>query len=646
MPEEKKSGISGIMSKPVPSWVLVLIFLVGIGVGFGAFWVARSNNQAARVVLPVPMDQPADKPPGSVVLPSTSTQPTDVQSTSTASSPEKNPYAEYILQPEKDSAVLSVDWTKPIRRDPSAVFAGVLEANRVAGINDYSTMERLDAAIKQMVSDYNRPVMGDAIGTWERGVVSTGKYKGYKLFEQREGISEMGGGAEFKFLIDPQNKRMLIMAPFNLELMRSYRESGGYEGVKRVYMEWEKVVTPAFGISLDPSYSKLDPQTVGGRRLENREFGFYDSAYIDWLRTQGKMSPKYVTIGTTDQGLQILSDKELESESGCVMIQRKDGGFETFASRLMPWDVEKMDLTVKIDWDEKALAGRKPSETYIATTGACDSFCPILVDKQENLTDGALLLIGKGPSGEPVFAPKQMEQSYSVKQAYESWFLADGKQKPSFAEFLKQKPIPVFFWKDSFGRWVKHNDPELQPPGECGKPVIYLYPEKTTPVSVALPKFIDVTVSEPAYPENGWKVVAHPDGTLDYADGKTYGSLYWEGNGVGYATQKTGFVVKDGEQEIFLTKVLAKYGLNRKEAKEFMDFWLPRMTGAPYYRVSFLTDSWSEAAPLYVSPRPDTNIRIFMDWQKLSAPISLPEPKIMTPARNGFTLVEWGGLLH
>lgn len=646
MPEEKKSGISGIMSKPVPSWVLVLIFLVGIGVGFGAFWVARSNNQAARVVLPVPpIEQPADKPSDAIALPSTSTQPTDAQSTSTPSSPEKNPYAEYILQPEKDTAVLSIDWTKPVRRDPSAVFSGVLEANRIAGINDYSTIERIDAAMKQMVSDYNRPVMGDAIGTWERGVVSSGKYKGYKLFEQREGISEMGGGAEFKFLIDPQNKRMLIMEPLNLELMKLYRESGGYEGAKKVYMEWEKVVTPAFSISLDPSYLKLDPQTVGGRRLESRDTGWYDAAYLDWLISSGKLSDKYVALGEkTDQGLKIFEDTG--SGTACVLIQKQDGVFGTFASRIMPWDTDGQgDLTVKVQWDEKALAGRKPSETYIPTTGACDSFCPVLVDKQEDLSEGNLVRIGT-VQGQPIFVPKDMRNSYSAKQAYESWFLPNGKAKPSFEEFLKQKPIPVFFWKDVFGRWVKHNDYELQPPGECGKPVIYLYPEKTTPVSVALPKFIDVTVSEPAYPENGWKVVAHPDGTLDYADGKTYGSLYWEGNGVGYATQKTGFVVKDGEQETFLTKVLAKYGLNRKEAKEFMDFWLPRMTGAPYYRVSFLTDSWSEAAPLYVSPRPDTNIRIFMDWQKLSGPISLPEPKIMAPARNGFTLVEWGGLLH
>ena len=79
---------------------------------------------------------------------------------------------------------------------------------------------------------------------------------------------------------------------------------------------------------------------------------------------------------------------------------------------------------------------------------------------------------------------------------------------------------------------------------------------------------------------------------------------------------------------------------------DFMEFWVPRMTGAPYYRISFLTDDWSKQVPLNVSPAPRTNIRLFMDWQKLSGPITLSEPQVVTPARNGFTLVEWGGLLR
>jgi hypothetical protein len=163
---------------------------------------------------------------------------------------------------------------------------------------------------------------------------------------------------------------------------------------------------------------------------------------------------------------------------------------------------------------------------------------------------------------------------------------------------------------------------------------------------VKLPPFINVTVSDPAYPVEGWRVTAQPDGKLtDHRDGKTYGSLYWEGTGVGYAAPKDGWVVKDGDVEKFLADTLPRYGLNETEAREFMEFWVPEMKGAPYYRVSFLTSAWSKAAPLYVSPRPKTVIRIFMDWQPLSGPMDLPAPEIVAPERNGFTLVEWGGTL-
>jgi hypothetical protein len=185
------------------------------------------------------------------------------------------------------------------------------------------------------------------------------------------------------------------------------------------------------------------------------------------------------------------------------------------------------------------------------------------------------------------------------------------------------------------------------PMAECGKPVIYLYPEKKMSVRVSLPSFINVTVSEPTYPKKGWSVTASPNGDLvSKADGKTYGSLFWEGTGVGYQSPtSTGFVIKSGEAKSFLAETLPKYGLNQKETAEFMDFWVPRMASSSYYLVSFLTDEWSQSAPLLVSPQPKTNIRIFMDLKPLSAPISIAEPVIKTPVRDGFTLVEWGGLL-
>jgi hypothetical protein len=51
-------------------------------------------------------------------------------------------------------------------------------------------------------------------------------------------------------------------------------------------------------------------------------------------------------------------------------------------------------------------------------------------------------------------------------------------------------------------------------------------------------------------------------------------------------------------------------------------------------------------APLTISPRPDTVIRVFMDYQVLAQPIKVKEQLIKTPARRGFTVVEWGGAIR
>ena len=60
------------------------------------------------------------------------------------------------------------------------------------------------------------------------------------------------------------------------------------------------------------------------------------------------------------------------------------------------------------------------------------------------------------------------------------------------------------------------------------KPVIYLYPEEETAVTVKLDYAGALTCTYPAYGD-GWAVTACPDGTLTDNAGQTYNYLYWEG---------------------------------------------------------------------------------------------------------------------
>lgn len=174
------------------------------------------------------------------------------------------------------------------------------------------------------------------------------------------------------------------------------------------------------------------------------------------------------------------------------------------------------------------------------------------------------------------------------------------------------------------------------------KPVIYLYPEKETDVSVKLELDGDMTCTYPAY-NNGWDVTAYSDGVLIDGSGRSYNYLYWEGETYARYDFSKGFCIKGDDTASFLEEALAKLGLSRREANEFIVYWLPLMQDNPYNIISFQTDAYTDAAKLAVTPSPDTLLRVFMAWQSADSYTELEEQELVTPERNGFTVVEWGG---
>lgn len=179
-------------------------------------------------------------------------------------------------------------------------------------------------------------------------------------------------------------------------------------------------------------------------------------------------------------------------------------------------------------------------------------------------------------------------------------------------------------------------------PNACYKPVIYLYPEEKTEVSVELTLDGELTCTYPAY-KDGWEVTAAPDGTLTDAKGQSYNYLYWEGETGAQFDFSQGFCVKGEDTAAFLEKALADLGLTRREANEFIVFWLPMMEVNPYNIISFQTDNYTEAAKLTVNPAPDTLLRVFMAWKSAEEFTELREQQLTAPERTGFTVVEWGG---
>ena len=174
------------------------------------------------------------------------------------------------------------------------------------------------------------------------------------------------------------------------------------------------------------------------------------------------------------------------------------------------------------------------------------------------------------------------------------------------------------------------------------KPVIYLYPETETRVTVKLDLSGELTCTYPAY-DGGWVVTAAPDGTLTDEHGQTYNYLYWEGEGTEAYDFSKGFCVAGSDTAAFLEDALDRLGLTRREANEFLVYWLPRMQDNPYNLIAFQQEAYTESAKLTVSPRPDSVLRVFMAWKPLARPVDIPAQILPGFERRGFTLVEWGG---
>ena len=174
------------------------------------------------------------------------------------------------------------------------------------------------------------------------------------------------------------------------------------------------------------------------------------------------------------------------------------------------------------------------------------------------------------------------------------------------------------------------------------KPVIYLYPETETRVTVKLDLPGELTCAYPAY-DGGWTVTAAPDGTLTDEHGQTYNYLYWEGEGTEAYDFSKGFCVAGSDTAAFLEDALDRLGLTRREANEFLVYWLPRMQDNPYNLIAFQQEAYTESAKLTVSPQPDSVLRVFMAWKPLARPVDVPAQTLPVFERRGFTLVEWGG---
>ena len=147
-------------------------------------------------------------------------------------------------------------------------------------------------------------------------------------------------------------------------------------------------------------------------------------------------------------------------------------------------------------------------------------------------------------------------------------------------------------------------------------PIIYIYPEHETKVSVTVGRPENLTHTYPKY-EGNWEVIAKPNGDLvDCKTGRNLYALYWEGINTVEPNMEEGFVVKGEDTIKFLEEKLEILGLNEREANEFIIYWLPKLESNKYNFIRFQTEEEiNRNMPLEIEPEPDTIIRVVMEYK-------------------------------
>jgi len=176
------------------------------------------------------------------------------------------------------------------------------------------------------------------------------------------------------------------------------------------------------------------------------------------------------------------------------------------------------------------------------------------------------------------------------------------------------------------------------------KPNLYLYPEKKTKMTVTMdfPHGGKVIHSDPLYPVDWKNIKVKPDGKID----KKFDFLFYECEIPDFWQYVEGWVVKQEELPEFFENNLKAYGFNDAEIEDFIDWWVPDLTDDPYYIIlPQYTEMVNQVIKLWITPRPDSMMRLHYVISGSIFNFELPEPEIPEFNAEGFVAREWGVIL-
>lgn len=182
--------------------------------------------------------------------------------------------------------------------------------------------------------------------------------------------------------------------------------------------------------------------------------------------------------------------------------------------------------------------------------------------------------------------------------------------------------------------------------GGYAKPVLYLYPTKTTNIKVGFKHPELLTTTYPKF-NNFWDVKVDKNGNITDKKGRNYYGLYWEEISNKKVSFDEGFYVEKDNAIDFLEEKLDLIGLTQREANEFIMYWLPILEKNEKNLVYFeLTNERESFNKLLISPKPDSLLRVAIHIKKVNKKVNIKEQKLTKFNRTGFSAVEWGGYAY
>lgn len=491
----------------------------------------------------------------------------------------------------------------------------------------------------QSVEDYLSKT-DEFIDFWAVGTVLNGTYKGQTVVLAKEVCDGPCPSYFYRYAVDESTDTWTMLTPYSEEVTESLK--GG----------------PATAEDTTIKIPDLDlPDTLPLYENDNTllldRFSDLDNAFFH------NKEENFNNIYSAATFLDASFDRYYANDdTSCVYGVSPDGVMARYL--VMPKVFDYEELSEEDAFITPLLTQNFDGRDYTLSAGRCGlmASCLQLVSATESeaaeLTevgsmDGRSVYM-LGTIGSEPDANADATLLSSVYQAYNAYSMGLIYQDPpktpmTIQEFVDAQNV-VFFKLDS-GKYTLAYDSDFAPSAECGKPVIYLYPETAQEVSVRVDG-IEFTKTVPAY-GNGWTVWASPTGVLkNLADGLEYPYLFWEGNASTSLPLSEGWTLAKKDIAGRLPLALQGMGLNEQESKDFMEFWLPKLLAekTPYVKFYFVgTSVMNQIAPLKISPAPDTLLRVFMVYEGATKAAG-SMPTFTAPVRHGFTAIEWGGSLY